>query len=586
MRLHRMTTYVGSQRGGGTMNRTFRCAGIGAVAMVVALGMAACTGGDGESDPGKGGGSKAAAPPVLSSFVLDAGTKSPQDVRVAVHGVRRIAGATVLDWSVTPLASDEAKAGDKVGQALDINIDPGFENSNALRLVDTTAKKVYRPLDNDDKVTGCLCVPWFTVKSDLTVGKTRLMQAAFPELPAGLDQIAVSMRNQPLVSDAPVTPEGEVPTGKSVDLDAKAEELPEAAPGASFTYPVGDQLEKPTQDMTLTVNEVIAGQSGTSLVFTVTADEAGPGLNSLGGRPINDPQVVQYGTSVYEQASSGPAISTGSAAEGQLLRPWFATQKQKTAVPPRSAKNFAWRECLCSTTQIYGKILQTQGRSITLVEHMPPLPAGTSTVDIVFPDNSLPAVKGVKVTEAPEVAASSKKAEVGTWEYGSVTTSDLPKGWPADKWPTPVPDTASIAASDVAIDDLEEVFSDDVSVEKKEKKKVEVTLDSTVSFQPDSAKLTAKALATIKRIAEDISKAGGSTVLIEGHVSGTDKGSKAVQQKLSEDRAQAVLKALKGAVSGDVTFKAVGRGAEEPVAPNDSEEHRKLNRRVVVTYDK
>ncbi len=569
------------------MSTILRRVSIGAVGLAAAVGFVACTGGDGESDSGKVDGKKSAGPPVLSSFVLDAGTKTPQDVRVAVHGVRRIDGATVLDWSVTPLASDAAKSGDKVGQALDINIDPGFENSNALQLVDTTAKKVYRPLDNDDKVTGCLCVPWFTVKSDLTVGSTRLMQAAFPELPAGLDQIAVSIRNQPLVSDAPVTPEGEVPTGESIDLTAAADDLPEAAAGATFTYPVGDQLQKPAQAMTLTVNEVISGQSGTSLVYTVTANESGPGINAIGGRPVNDPGVVQYGTSVFELGSSGPGVSAASGtSDGQLIRPWFASRKQKTAVPPRSAKNFAWRECLCSTTQIYGRILKTQGRSISLVEHMPALPAGTSTVDIVFPDKSLPTVKGVKVTAAPKIAASSKKADVGTWSYGSVATSDLPRGWPADKWPTPVPDAASIAASDVAVDDLEEVFSDDVSIEKKEKKKVEVTLDSTVSFQPDSAKLTAKALATIKRIADDISKAGGSTVLIEGHVSGTDRGSKAVQQTLSEERAQAVLKALKGATSGDVTFKAVGRGAEEPVAPNDSEEHRKLNRRVVVTYDK
>jgi outer membrane protein OmpA-like peptidoglycan-associated protein len=567
------------------MNATLRRVGIGAIGLIVAIGVVACTGGDGESDNNKGGGKKSANPPVLSSFVLDAGTNTPQDVRVAVHGVRRIAGATVLDWSVTPLASDTAKAGDKVGQPLDINIDPGFENSNALQLVDTTGKKIYRPLDNDKQVAGCLCVPWFTVKSDLTVGKTRLMQAAFPELPAGLDKITVSIRNQPLVSDAPVTPKGEVPTGKSIDLNAKADELPEAAPAASFTYPVGDEIQKPAQAMSLTINQVIAGPSGTSLIYTVKADAAGPGLNSLGGRPVNDPEVVQYGTSVYDLASSGPGIAAAGV-EGQLIRPWFASMKQKTAVPPRAAKNFAWRECLCSTTQIYGKILATQGRSITLVEQMPALPAGTTTTDIVFPDKSLPTVTGVKVTEAPKIDGSSKKAKVGTWSYGSVTTSDLPKGWGVDKWPTPVPDAESIASSEVAIDDLEEVFSDDVSVEKKEKKKVEVTLDSTVSFQPDSAKLTPKALSTIKRIAADITKAGASTVLIEGHVSGTDQGSKAVQQQLSEDRAQAVLKALKAAVGGDVSFKAVGRGAEEPVAPNDSEEHRKLNRRVVVTYDR
>lgn len=576
------------------MKAILRNVGIGVVGLVVAIGLVACTGGDGESDDGEGGGGqKTAGPSVLSSFVLDAGTESPQQVRVAVHGVRRMTGATVLDWSVTPLASDTAKLGDKVDQQLDVNVAPNFDNTNALVLIDAAAKKVYRPLDNDDQVApgghqvaGCLCVPWFKVYRDLTVGKTRLMQAAFPELPANLDSITVSIRNQPLVSDAPLTPKGEVPTGKTADLNAKADALPIAAAAVDFVYPVGDNLKQPTQRMSLTINQVVAGSTGTSLIFSVRADKDGPGIDAFGGRPINDPEVVAYGTKLYDLGSSGPGVRVAGPTDTPVIRAWFASLKQKTGKPPGVPADFAWRECLCTYTQFYGKFLETSGRSISLVEHMPALPAGTSAVDIVFPGKSLLTIKSVKVTEAPKMTGSSKKVDVGTWKYGSVETGDLPKGWELKDWPTPVPDTASIADSEAVVDDLEEVFSDEVSVEKKDNKKVEVTLDSTVSFQPDSARLTPKAISTIKRIAEDISKAGGSSVLIEGHVSGTDQGSKAVQQQLSEDRAQAVLKALKAAVGGDATFKAVGRGAEEPVAPNDSEEHRKLNRRVVVTYDR
>lgn len=580
------------------MNKIVRNIGTGGVGVIAAaLVLAACTGGGGGSDGSNDGGTtKQAGSPVLSSFVLDAGTESPQDVRVAVHGLRRIDGATVLDWSVTPLASDTAKADDKVGQTLDINVDPGFENSNALQLVDVADKKVYRPLDNDDQVsntgdpiTGCLCVPWFTVENDLTVGKTRRMQAAFPELPESLDAITVSIRNQPLVSEAPLTPEGEVPTGKSADLAAAADATPTAAPAAPFVYPVGDDLREPAQKMSLTINQVLAGPTGTSLVYTVRADQDGAGLDALGGRPVRDPEVVQYGTSVSEYVSSGPGLVPGGGGDVQVIRPWFASFKQKTEEPPGVPGNFAWRECLCSTTQFYGKILGTEGRAITLVEQMPALPDGTSTVDVVFPDKSLPTVQGVKVTDAPQVSGiGSREADVGTWTYGSVENGDLPTGWDADEWPTPVPDAASIEASDVAVDDLEEVFSDDVSVVKLDKKRVEVTLDSTVSFQPDSARLTAKAKDTIRRVAGDIDEGAtdGSTVLVEGHVSGTDQGSKAVQQKLSEGRANAVSKALEALAKADVTFKAVGKGAKEPVAPNDTEDHRKLNRRVVVTYER
>ena len=69
-------------------------------------------------------------------------------------------------------------------------------------------------------------------------------------------------------------------------------------------------------------------------------------------------------------------------------------------------------------------------------------------------------------------------------------------------------------------------------------------------------------------------------------MAGTDKGSVTVQKKLSTDRANAVAAALKSVVTVKVKFSAVGKGATEPVAPNDSEAHRKFNRRVVVAYER
>lgn len=561
----------------------------GVVAFVACFAvLAGCTGGDGgDKNPNQKAEGKL---PVVASYVIDGGTDRPQDVRVAVHGVRRIDGATVLDWSVTPLAGGSLKAGDPVGQRIDIDVTQGLDNSNALGLIDIPEHKFYRPLDNDKKVVGCLCVPWFKVGGNLTIGKTRLLQAAFPDLPASLTSIAVSIRSQPLVTKVPIAAEGTVSTGDSEDLAAPAKGLSTASEPKSFTYPMADDLEHPSQKMTLVVNEVIASDDATSLVFTVTADEDGDGLKAWEGRPVDDPEVVPYGTQLWDLSTTGPGLRpSGVGADGKVTRAWFAGVSQKTIVPKGAAKDFTWRECLCSTTQNYGKSLQKAGGSHTYAMSLPALPAGTGSVDVVFPKKTLPAMTGIKVTEAKAVKDSgTMQAKVGTWKYGSVAEGSIPGGWSVSEWPTPVPSSADVAGAGAVVDTLEDVFSDGVSVEKKERKKVEVTLDSTVAFEPDSARLTAAAKVTIKRISGDINTSAtpGSTLSIEGHVAGTDKGSATFQKKLSTDRANAVQAALKSLVTVKVKVVAVGKGATEPVAPNDSEEHRKLNRRVVVAYER
>ena len=565
-----------------------------AVALVACLVvLAACTdGGKGGKETGKNAEGKE---PVVASYVIDGGTDTAQDVRVAIHGVRRIKDATVLDWSVTPLAGGSLKSGDPVGQNIDIDVEPGLDNSQAVNLIDASAHKVYRPLDNEDRknagipLAGCLCVPWFMVENDLTIGKTRLLQAAFPDLPASLKSIAVSIRSQPLVTDVPIAAEGKVSTGDSEDLAAPAKVLPTASEPRSFKYPMADELDDPAQKMALVINEVLASREATSLVFTVNAEEDGEGLDAWQGRPVDDPDVVPFGTQLWDLSTAGPGLRPSGASDGKVTRAWFAEVSQKTAIPPGVAKDFIWRECLCSTTPRYDDPLKQAGRSRTFGMSLPALPAGTDSVDVVFPRKTLPPITDVKVTNAKAVKDSgTMSAKVGTWKYGTVADSTLPKGWSVKEWPTPVPSSEDISGSDTAVDTLEDVFSDDVSVERKDSKKVEVTLDSTVSFEPDSARLTSAAKSTIKRIAGDINKSAtsGSTLTIEGHVAGTDKGSVTVQKKLSTDRANAVAAALKQAVTVKVKFTVAGEGATEPVAPNDSEEHRKLNRRVVVAYER
>lgn len=204
---------------------------------------------------------------------------------------------------------------------------------------------------------------------------------------------------------------------------------------------------------------------------------------------------------------------------------------------------------------------------------------------MTFPEDLVEPIKNVPVTAAQEVsqefvALDSSETWSSDWQkYGRL------KGWASTDWPLPVPDPAEISQAGVTIDDLVELSTDRAAKESKEKQKVAVTLDSTVSFRPDSATLTGVAKATIKRVATDIAATKTKQeVLVEGFVAGTDRGSVAFQKKLSTDRANAVRKELASQLKGDLPIKAVGRGAANPLAPNDSEANRRLNRRVVITY--
>lgn len=71
-----------------------------------------------------------------------------------------------------------------------------------------------------------------------------------------------------------------------------------------------------------------------------------------------------------------------------------------------------------------------------------------------------------------------------------------------------------------------------------------------------------------------------STILISGHTD--SRGKKAYNQKLSEARANYVMRMLvkKGIKSTQITTQ--GKGENVPLSSNDTREGRKLNRRVVV----
>ncbi len=131
-----------------------------------------------------------------------------------------------------------------------------------------------------------------------------------------------------------------------------------------------------------------------------------------------------------------------------------------------------------------------------------------------------------------------------------------------------------INASESAVEEL-----DDDGVNRT------LRLSADVLFAYNKAVLTSKAKSVLKSTAGQIDGSKGSTVKIDGYTDST--GDDAVNQPLSEHRAQAVQNALKSLVTREgITYQSAGHGSADPVAKNDDASGRRRNRRVTVTFAK
>ncbi|MEJ7775717.1 MAG: OmpA family protein [Nocardioidaceae bacterium] len=523
-----------------------------------------------------------AALPVAGSFVVNA-TDTGAPVRFAVHSVRRVAGGSVLDYSVTALPSDGQVAGDQIDSSAELDF-AGFRNAPNVNLVDVPAAQLYRPLADDSGA--CVCT--FVYPPGLVVGETQLHQAAYPTLPDDLSEVTVEFGNGPLLEAVPVLDEGTVPTAEdSVDLAAEAAELLVVASTRDFDYPIATPFIQTAQrqPLRIDVNEVVSGPGGTSLVWTINATASGEGLVDV-GTPVTDYRLAPVTVAIKTGVASGPGLRPSDDPAGPVMRSWFATVKAMGDNTFTDVEAGDWRFCLCSDYQFYGDGVNESGESRTFVTHLPPLPEGTTTVDVVFPDDSLPPLTDIAVDEAATSTLGEPEDSSGTAEWSS-PEGGLPRdAFTLDDWPIPVPDEASMSSVEPLVDDLLLKESLPAAQREQQKQRVEITLDSTISFQPDSAELTATARDGIADIAAQIDDevADGSAVSIEGHVAGTDEGSASFQMQLSVDRADAVLAELRPQVKTDVELTAQGFGAERPLVPNDTEANRQLNRRVVVVF--
>ena len=109
---------------------------------------------------------------------------------------------------------------------------------------------------------------------------------------------------------------------------------------------------------------------------------------------------------------------------------------------------------------------------------------------------------------------------------------------------------------------------------------IKITFDSGILFDTNAADLRPVSMTEIQKMATTLQKYPDTNVIIEGHTD--NSGSDAINQPLSERRAQAVANYTisQGVDASRVTTK--GYGSSDPVADNTTVEGKQANRRVEV----
>ena len=163
-------------------------------------------------------------------------------------------------------------------------------------------------------------------------------------------------------------------------------------------------------------------------------------------------------------------------------------------------------------------------------------------------------------------------------------------------WPTPAARNAPAVSDPVdlpsgEVQEKEFVFSvvtrsaTRATAERTTATTRDIDLTADVLFPVDQARLTPAGKVAVKDAAKTIKDAKVTgTITITGHTDST--ASDRYNLALSTRRAKAVAAALEPLIGSGVTLKTTGKGETEPVASNDTDKGRSLNRRVTITLPK
>lgn len=349
------------------------------------------------------------------------------NTRFAIHAVRRLADATVVDWSVTPLSAAGYAPGDRLPSWVDLGLSRTSEGDVNMFLLDPTGEKVYRTLSHQSRrlFNRCLCTPLWLAQQGLRIGETRILQATFPPLPNALSFIDVDLINFAPFVHVPVTPIDQVPTASHpTDLTR-----PPSAALSTLAQQVFRYRQEPRRVQSIAIDRIVVAPGRTSLELTITSvtDQSTfilePALSPIGGILPDNVDVLN------PDVVSGPMIRPHGVQAAKPTR----VSWQTTAVAGRKAY-----ECLCSQLGLWAGSLRREGGQASVASNYPALPAGTRAVDVILPGVAT-------LSDIPVIEADDSAAQLGpptpyagdTWTYSS---DDPPRGWTTAQWPTPLPD--------------------------------------------------------------------------------------------------------------------------------------------------
>lgn len=123
-----------------------------------------------------------------------------------------------------------------------------------------------------------------------------------------------------------------------------------------------------------------------------------------------------------------------------------------------------------------------------------------------------------------------------------------------------------------------EIANGEIRVTKLPDHQLLVGMTGATSFETDSDRIKPAFYSTMDKISSIVNQYGKTALAVTGHTDNT--GSASYNQQLSERRATSVESYLEGDGVIPARISADGVGQSQPVASNDTESGRSLNRRV------
>ncbi|MGW6877776.1 OmpA family protein [Streptomyces xanthophaeus] len=195
------------------------------------------------------------------------------------------------------------------------------------------------------------------------------------------------------------------------------------------------------------------------------------------------------------------------------------------------------------------------------------------------------AVAGLVIAGAHLVGASSAYADdvAPSAPPGTEPSAAAPVAIDSNSPGLKIPQGGTLAP--VKVLDIAEVVEDLGGEQRRQEtnQTVMMALQSEVLFPENSAVFNAQAAARIQAIANEINQQKATRVRVFGFTD--DQGSYEHGKELSKQRADAVQAELAKTVTNpSVVFDVRGYSEDYPIADNGTEEGRKKNRRVEITF--